>query len=309
MTQPGLKVLKPGILTLVQDLGRFAYQHIGLSPGGAADEHAFLWANRLLNNRPNNPALEICFGGLQLEVLANTNIAITGAEMNATLNDQPLENWQTHSIKVGDKLNFAHASSGIRSYLAIQEGFQLQPSFGSVATVMREKIGGIDGYGNPLKADDFLPCSEHKLTVTTHVPPLFIPDYQQPLILGVIPNEQNAQFTESELEKLFHWTYKISPQSNSMGIRLEGEPIIPKVNGIISEGIAYGTIQVPPDGQPIILLKDRQTMGGYPKLGTLFVLDAFLLAQQQAHTEVRFTQISLEDAQEKLRYFYRFFGV
>ena len=94
-----------------------------------------------------------------------------------------------------------------------------------------------------------------------------------------------------------------------MGIRLQGEPIKSKVPGIISEGIPYGTIQVPPDGQPIILLKDRQTMGGYPKLGTLFTLDAFLLAQQQAHTEVRFTQISLEDAQEKLRYFYRFFGV
>lgn len=308
MTQPGLKVIKSGVLTLVQDLGRFAYQHIGLSPGGAADEHAFLWANRLLNNRPNSPALEICFGGLQLEAFAKTNIAITGAEMNATLNERPIKNWQTHSLKVGDKLKFAHATSGIRSYLAIQDGFQLQPSFGSVATVMREKMGGLDGDGSPLKADDFLPCTEHKPKLTTHVPPLFIPDYQQPLILSVIPSEQTDQVDAAELEKLYHWTYRISPQSDRMGIRLEGESIRPKVNGIISEGIAYGTIQLPPDGQPIILLKDRQTMGGYPKLGTLFVLDAFLLSQQQAHTEVRFTQMSLEEAQEKLRYFYRFFG-
>ena len=309
MSSPGLKVLKPGILTLVQDLGRFAYQHIGLSPGGAADEHAFLWANRLLNNRSNSPALEICFGGLQLEALVKTNIAITGAEMNATINEQPIKNWQTHTLNVGDKLCFANATSGIRSYLAIQDGFELQPSFGSVATVMREKIGGIDGYGNSLKANDFLPCSPHKPKLTTHAPPLFIPDYQQPLILSVIPSEQTDQFDADELEKLYHWTYRISTQSDRMGIRLEGEPIKPKVNGIISEGTAYGTIQLPPDGQPIILLKDRQTMGGYPKLGTLFVLDAFLLAQQQAHTEVRFTQISLEEAQEKLRYFYRFFGV
>lgn len=308
MTQSELKVIKPGVLTLVQDLGRFAYQHIGLSPGGAADEHAFLWANRLLNNRPNSPALEICFGGLQLEAFAKTNISITGAEMNATLNERPIKNWQTHTLNVGDKLRFAHATSGIRSYLAIQDGFQLQPSFGSVATVMREKMGGLDGDGNPLKADDFLPCTEHKPKLTTHVPPLFIPDYQQPLILSVIPSEQTDQVDAAELEKLYHWTYRISPQSDRMGIRLEGEPIRPKVNGIISEGIAYGTIQLPPDGQPIILLKDRQTMGGYPKLGTLFVLDAFLLSQQQAHTEVRFTQMSLEEAQEKLRYFYRFFG-
>lgn len=308
MTQPGLKVIKPGVLTLVQDLGRFAYQHIGLSPGGAADEHAFLWANRLLNNRPNSPALEICFGGLQLEAFAKTTIAITGAEMNATLNERSIKNWQTHTLNVGDRLKFAHATSGIRSYLAIQDGFQLQPSFGSVATVMREKMGGLDGDGSPLKADDFLPCTEHKPKLTTHVPPLFIPDYQQPLILSVIPSEQTDQVDAAELEKLYHWTYRISPQSDRMGIRLEGEPIRPKLNGIISEGIAYGTIQLPPDGQPIILLKDRQTMGGYPKLGTLFVLDAFLLSQQQAHTEVRFTQMSLEEAQEKLRYFYRFFG-
>ncbi|MCB2426486.1 biotin-dependent carboxyltransferase family protein [Methylophaga pinxianii] len=308
MTQSGLKVIKPGVLTLVQDLGRFAYQHIGLSPGGAADEHAFLWANRLLSNRPNSPALEICFGGLQLEAFAKTNIAITGAEMNATLNERPIKNWQTHTLNVGDKLKFAHATSGIRSYLAIQDGFQLQPSFGSVATVMREKMGGLDGDGSPLKAGDFLPCTEHKPKLTTHVPPLFIPDYQQPLILSVIPSEQTDQVDAAELEKLYHWTYRISPQSDRMGIRLEGEPIRPKLNGIISEGIAYGTIQLPPDGQPIILLKDRQTMGGYPKLGTLFVLDAFLLSQQQAHTEVRFTQMSLEEAQEKLRYFYRFFG-
>jgi len=309
MTQSGLTVLKPGILTLVQDLGRFAYQHIGLSPGGAADEHAFLWANRLLNNRPNSPAVEICFGGLQLEALTNTNIAITGAEMQASINGEPLENWQTHPLRTGDKLTFGHTKSGIRSYLAIQDGFQLQPSFGSVATVMREKIGGIDGYGSPLNADDFLPCSQNQARLTTQVPPLFIPDYQQPLILSVIPTDQTDHFDTAEQEKLYHWTYRISPQSNSMGIRLEGEPIKPKVDGIISEGIAYGTIQLPPDGQPIILLKDRQTMGGYPKLGTLFVLDAFLLSQQQANTEVRFTQISLEEAQEKLRYFYRFFGV
>lgn len=309
MTRTGLKVIKPGVLTLVQDLGRFGYQDIGLSPGGAADEHAFLWANRLLDNPPNSPALEICFGGLQLEVLANTTIAITGAELHVTLNDQPLENWQTHPVNTGDKLHFAHASSGIRCYLAIEEGFQLQPSFGSVATVIREKMGGLDGQGSPLKAGDVLPCKEHKAKLTRAVPPLFIPDYQQPLILSVIPTEQSEHFDAEELEKMYHWTYRISPHSNSMGIRLQGEPIKSKVPGIISEGIPYGTIQVPPDGQPIILLKDRQTMGGYPKLGTLFTLDAFLLAQQQAHTEVRFTQISLEDAQEKLRYFYRFFGV
>lgn len=309
MSQTGLKVIKPGLLTLVQDLGRFAFQHIGLSTGGAADEQAFLWANHLLDNAPNCPALEICFGGLQLEAQAQTTFAITGADMQVTLNEQLINNWQSHCLNPGDILNFGHAKSGLRSYLAVVDGFQVPPSFGSVATVMREKMGGIDGEGRPLKNDDFLPCSENTPGIKTRVPSIFIPDYQQPLIANVIACEPCEHVTELEQEKLYHTTYRLSSQSNSMGIKLQGEPIIPHVQGIVSEGIAYGTIQIPKDGQPIILLKDRQTIGGYPKLGTVFAMDAFLLAQQQAQTEIRFAPMALKDAQQKMRNFYRFFGV
>lgn len=293
----------------MQDLGRFNFQHIGLSTGGAADEQAYLWANRLLNNPPNSPALEICFGGLQLQAQTQTSIAITGANMHVTRNDKRIENWQSHILSPGDILRFGHARSGIRGYLAVHNGFQLSASFGSVATVLREKMGGIDGDGRPLKIDDVLPCTSNSSRIQTRVPPLFIPDYQHPLIINVIADAHSDFFTAAEHYKLYHSTYRISPQSNTMGLRLEGAAIKPKVPGIISEGTAYGTIQIPLDGQPIILLKDRQTMGGYPKLGTVFPIDAFLLSQQQAMTEVRFTKMSLDEAQQKMQRFYRFFGV
>lgn len=309
MSHTGLKVIKPGIFTLVQDLGRFKFQHIGLSTGGAADEQAFLWANRLLDNPPNSHALEIWFGGLQLQAQTHTTIAITGAEMQASINEHPIENWQSHSLHPGDILQFGHAQSGIQSYLAVHKGFQLQPCFGSVATVPREKMGGIKGDGSALKADDVLPCQTSRSTLKTRVPPIFIPNYQKSLIVNVIPCEPREHFSETELQKFYHTTYRLSSESNSMGIKLDGETITPDVQGIISEGIAYGTIQIPPDGQPIILLKDRQTIGGYPKLGTVFPMDAFLLAQQQPNNELRFAIISLEEAQQKMRCFYRFFGV
>ncbi|EMR13300.1 allophanate hydrolase 2 subunit 2 [Methylophaga lonarensis MPL] len=309
MMPTGFKVLKPGMLTLVQDLGRFNYRHIGLSTGGAADEQAYLWANRLLDNRANSPALEICFGGLQLQALTDSQIAITGADMLVTRNNQPLANWQSHAIKSGDTLSFGYAKSGIRTYLAVKGGFQITPSFGSVATVIREKIGGLDGTGSPLKAGDLISCQESKQDIRTRVPSMFVPDYQQPLIVSVIVNQHRHDFSPSEEQKLFHHTYRISAQSNSMGLRLQGEAIKPKVKGIISEGTAFGSIQIPPDGQPIILLKDRQTIGGYPVLGSVFSMDAFLLAQQQAMTELRFTTMTLAEAQRQMRRFYQFFGI
>ncbi len=309
MMPTGFKVLKPGMLTLVQDLGRFNYRHIGLSTGGAADEQAYLWANRLLHNAANCPALEICYGGLQLQALTDSQIAITGADMPVTRNNDPLANWQSHSVKSGDIVRFGYATSGIRSYLAVKGGFDITPTYGSAATVIREKIGGLDGTGSPLKAGDLLPYRPSKQDIRTRVPSMFVPDYQQPLIVSVIVNQHRNDFSPSEQQKLFHNTYQISVQSNSMGLRLQGEAIMPKVKGIISEGAAFGSIQVPPDGQPIILLKDRQTIGGYPVLGSVFPMDAFLLSQQQAITELRFTPMTLADAQQQMRRFYRFFGI
>lgn len=305
----GLRVVSPGILTLPQDLGRFGYQHLGISTGGAADEHAFLWANRLLGNPSRCAALEICIGGLQLEAEVATRIAITGADLQAKLNGMAIPPWRTFNVSPGDHLQFAYAKNGVRAYLAVQGGLEIKPTFGSVATVMREQVGGLDGRGSALQEGDRLPCSATATSDITRVPPWFIPDYRQPLTLRVIEGHQHHLFDTHNVETFYSATYELTSQSDRMGVRLSGEPLESKVEGIISEGISFGAVQIPPDGQPIILLKDRQTIGGYPKIGTLLALDAFALSQRPAGTLVRFESIKLRDAQRILTRFYMFFNV
>ncbi|MBV0934456.1 5-oxoprolinase subunit C family protein [Marinobacterium weihaiense] len=303
----GLKIVNPGILALIQDRGRFGYQHLGLSTGGAADEHAYLWANRLLGNPLDAAAIEICFGGLELEAQLATRVALTGADLHPTLNGDAVDNWQTLNLKPGDRLSFGHAKQGMRAYLTVQGGFAIEPTFGSVATVMREQIGGLDGRGSQLQAGDLLPCQAQPPGRHFSVPNRFRPDYSQPLTLRVIEGQQSALFPAEVLTRFYREAYVISPQSDRMGVRLSGPALAPLADGIISEGVSFGAIQVPKDGQPIILLKDRQTIGGYPKLGTVFALDAFALAQRQPHVEVCFAPMPLHDAQRQLQQFYRFF--
>ncbi len=294
----GLKVIKPGMLALVQDLGRFGYQHLGLTPGGAADEQAFLWANKLLGNSPNSAALEITLGGLELTVQVATCIALTGADLQARRNGEVLANWQTHAVEPGDQLQFGFPSSGVRAYLAVAGGFFIAPTFGSVATVMREQMGGLAGRGQPLQVGDCLPCASIKQGTLRRVPPRFIPDYTEPLRVRLIEGHQKSLFDAADLDRLYSSEYRVSNQSDRMGVRLEGPALQPARGGIVSEGINFGVVQVPPDGQPIVLLKDRQTIGGYPKVGAIHPLDAFALAQRQAGQPIRFTSISPEATED-----------
>lgn len=303
----GLRVQKAGILTLLQDNGRFGYQHLGLTTGGVADEHASLWANRLLDNRAQAQVLECCFGGLSLQAEQPITIALTGAEMQARINHKPISNWSTHQLQSGDQLHLGHARNGVRAYLAVKGGFDIVPTLGSVSTVMREKIGGVDGAGSPVKKGDHLPCPVSEQKRQRQVPDLFIPDYAASLIAGMIPAAGDL-FSDIERQRFFNAAWRITSNSNSMGIRLQGPPIQPRQNGIVSEATHLGAIQIPPDGQPVILLKDRQTMGGYPVIGSVFSLDTFLLAQKQAHSTVRFEPVDLDEAQATQAAFRQFFG-
>lgn len=307
MSDGGLELIKPGILTLVQDLGRQHYQHLGLASGGAADEQAFLWANRLLENPANSPALEICFGGLTLLARQPCQIAITGADCNARINQQPAANWQSHFLQQDDLLSFGNPHTGVRSYLAVKGGLSITPTLGSTATLLREKIGGLDGMGSPLQRGDVLPCPISHKTLNRQLLPVFIPDYQAPVVLRMIENRKLKSFSAEAFIDLYASKLHISAQSNQMGVRLEGSTIQPAQSGIISEGMPFGAIQIPPDGQPIVLLKDRQTIGGYPVIGNVLATDAFLLSQQQANSPVNFAPISLAEAQQIMRRFYQFF--
>ncbi|MBM6550921.1 biotin-dependent carboxyltransferase family protein [Marinomonas ostreistagni] len=289
-------VIKPGMLALVQDLGRHGYQHLGVTTGGAMDEYAFRWGNALLDNDSHAPQIEITFGMFAVEAQAATSIAITGADLGATLNDQYLEPWQTYAIHKGDILAFHQPQVGLRAYLAVKGGFVVDPVLGSVATVMREQLGGLTGVGDKLSKGDVLVFQTSHQHQARHVPRLARPDYLQSQI-NVVTGYQYQQFSRLDQARFFSSTYTLSQHCDRMGYRLEGQAIGQELSGIISEGITYGAIQVPSDGQPIVLLRDRQTIGGYPKIGCVTNLSGALLSQKKPGDQIHFRAINVAEAE------------
>ncbi|GHA09769.1 5-oxoprolinase subunit C family protein [Oceanisphaera arctica] len=292
-----LRILTPGPLSLIQDLGRHGHQHIGVSPGGPMDEHAFLWANRLLGNPLNAPQIEIAIGQFSCQFHADTTIALTGADMNATLNGQTVTVWHSLRIRAGDQLSLNGARRGIRTYLAVKDGFKVTDILGSCATVMRDSLGGAGGQGDKLAAQDLLRYNVTSPIPTRQVPLQFIPEYGQDIILSVIPGYQYDRFDKAERERFFSSEYTVTPQMDRMGYRLSGAAIQCQTSSLISEGIALGAIQIPADGQPIILMRDRQTIGGYPKIGCVTARDLSTLAQCQPGATVRFIEKELYQAE------------
>ncbi|MDH5354421.1 MAG: biotin-dependent carboxyltransferase family protein [Gammaproteobacteria bacterium] len=301
----GFIVKQPGLLTLIQDRGRFGAHHLGLTTGGPLDAMAFDWANRLLGNDENATCLEISFGGLSLEAEVDTAIVITGAKSVCKINGKQISQWQTCSIKKGDILETGFASEGVRSYLSVAGGFDIEPSFGSSSTVVREKIGGL--HGDKLQAGDRLPCRPNSIGLQLRLADQDQPVYGRQATLRVVKGYQQAAFDPIQHWRFFNSTYQVTERSDRMGFRLEGEVIHSSMVGMLSEGICHGAIQIPADGQPIVLMNDRQTIGGYPKIGSVIPLDTARLAQLTPGSGVRFEAISIEQAHnlhwlEKSRY-------
>ncbi|WP_199457368.1 MULTISPECIES: biotin-dependent carboxyltransferase family protein [unclassified Marinobacter] len=308
--QPGLIFTKPGFLSLLQDGGRRGVMHMGLTTGGAMDRHAWAWANRLLENSYGAPALEITFGGVEFTSNLDTQIAITGAEVQCKVNGDSRPLWSVINLKAGDRVSLTAPKSGIRSYLAVLEGFQLDSGLGdSCASFTREGLGGLHQDGRPLQEGDHLPCQPRVSQVPNRkVPEHWKPDYKEDLVLSVIPGAQIDRFSASVLETFFGSTYTLTPQTDRMGARLKGPALKPAGTGLISEGTSLGAIQVPADGQPILLLNDRQTIGGYPKLGAVTPRSLDALAQRAPGTRLRFRPIALHEAQTEEKRFLGFFS-
>ena len=306
-----LKIIKGGAMSLLEDLGRFGYQNMGLTTGGAMDEHASFWANRLLGNPVDCVVLEMTLGNVELLAEHDCVIALCGADMPMLINGRSVMNWSTHYLTQGDCVTLGWAREGMRCYLAVKGGFQVTPEFGSVSTVVRESLGGLNGQA--LTSGDLLPFFDEEQSDKPHlkkmVPWYSQPDYTSVPTLRVITGYQFEQLSTDDIDRFFSSSYEIKADSDRMGFRLSGPALSSASDGIMSEGIAYGAIQIPTDGQPIILLKDRQTLGGYPKLGTLLPVDAFRLSQSRPGSEVRFSLISLEHGQTVMREFYEFFSV
>ncbi|CAH7060757.1 Allophanate hydrolase subunit 2 [Vibrio chagasii] len=311
VNKASLTIVKPGPLSLIQDFGRFGVSHLGLTQGGPVDDYSYSWANHLLANPVNRAALEITLGQCTVKVNDDCEMAVCGGDLQATLDGKPLANWSTFQAFKGQMLSFGLPKNGLRAYLAIKGGFDVPVVLNSCATVTREKIGGLTRDGEACQSGYQLGFTKHPLA--KHFRPLcvtfrYTPDYNLPVNLRVIEGYQSEQFSELAKETLYSSLYTVDQNSNRMGYRLSGESVHSPDISLLSEGIALGAIQVPQDGQPIVLLNDRQTIGGYPKIGCVARIDLPRLAQAKPGHQISFSKGDRLGLQDVWCQWARFFG-
>ena len=295
------EVIHPGPLTTVQDLGRYGYQQYGVPASGAMDDYALRVSNLLAGNDEGAAGLEITLPGLQLRVLEDTVIAITGADFSPTCHGRSLPMWQAVKLRVGDILAFLRLRSGCRSYLAMAGGIDVPQIMGSRSTYIYSRVGGLEG--RPLRPGDRLRRGEVKFEVVEkRLPPQYIPRYDSQSQLRVILGPQDDYFTEQGIHTFLHSGYTVSIEADRVGYRLQGAPIEHRAGAdIISDGIPLGAVQVPRDGLPIVLLADRQTTGGYTKIAVVITVDIARMAQAKPGDRVRFVKTTEEEAHRYLR--------
>lgn len=292
-----LHILNPGPLTTVQDRGRFGYMASGIGPSGAMDGCACETANALVGNRNGEAVLEFTLLGATIRFEGDGIIALTGADMGAALDGVPLEAYCSHEVKSGQTLTMSMAKTGCRGYLAVSGGIDVPVVMESRSTNLKCCLGGMEG--RALKRGDVLRTGNAAGRLGKRRKK---PEYPQSVTIRVIPGPQDDLFTQQGMETLWGNVYTVSTSSDRMGLRLDG-PAIETIAGsdIVSDGIAFGSIQVTSAGQPIILMADRQTTGGYAKVGTVCSLDLSALAQLRPGGEVRMQPITVQEAQRLLR--------
>jgi biotin-dependent carboxylase-like uncharacterized protein len=282
-------------LCLLQDAGRFGVRHLGVTHGGALDWVSMSWANKLLNNPLDAAVIEITLGGLTLIAEADCCLALAGADLGARLDGRSIAPWRSFFVRKGQQLRFTQPVSGARAYIAAPGGFAAVEVLGSCATVGREGLGGLDGSGKALAEGDQLTYSGASFELHA-LPDHLIPDFSDQRPLDVVLGAQIGQFSGLSLFDAFNSDWTLDSRADRMGMRLLGPELVYQGKPMISEGISLGAIQVPPDGQPIVLLNDRQTIGGYPRLGALTPLSLARLAQKLPGTVVRMRAVMQEMA-------------
>ena len=293
-------------LCLLQDAGRFGVRHLGVTQGGAADWLSMSWANSLLGNPLEAAVIEVTLGGLTLQAQDDCCLALAGADLGALLDGQPLAPWRSFTLRKGQRLQFTQPLLGARAYLAAPGGFTAPQVLGSCATVVREALGGPDGFGRALAKGGELTCSGTAAPVRALAAGQ-APDFTSQAPLDLVLGAQIGQFSGQSLFDAFNSTWTLDSRADRMGIRLLGTALQYQGAPMISEGIPLGAVQVPPDGQPIVLLNDRQTIGGYPRLGALTPLALARLAQCLPGQEVRLAPVVQDLAHEQqVRYVRRF---
>lgn len=299
MPTTNLVITDPGMLSLVVDAGRDTKaQETGFCASGAIDQLTFELVNWLCGNELDAAALE-CIGAVTITVDRPLYVAVGGPQVSVEVNQQPAECWQSLSLRAGDSLAVTPARLGTKTYIGLGGKLDLPVVQGSQSIVMREGAGGLRNDGKPLQADDRLAIEPHGQDIERHLEKKEIPDYQLNTPLDVVLGYQVAQFSSWQQQLFFASEYAVTNDINRMGFRLKGQAISPASGTMYSEGINCGSIQFPPDGQPIIMLADRQTLGGYPKLGCVADYDLYRLAQAVPGDTVTFTAIDYDNARAK----------
>jgi antagonist of KipI len=279
-------VVSPGLLTTVQDLGRFGWAHLGISASGAADPLAFRAANLLVGNPDNTPALEMTLTGAEFVFDEPAVIALTGGDFGSGL---PL--WEAVEIPAGRAVRLGASKMGARCYLAVRGGLNVPRVMGSASVHVMTGVGG-----RPLRKGDQIAIGDASVR-RPRQSARNAPVYGGSAGLRVTPGPQAAMFAD----ELYRGAYTASEESNRMGIRLKGPALKSPGGGMTSEGVALGSIQIPPDGQPIILFVEHQTSGGYPKPANVISADFWKLGQLRPRDPVAFERITIEGAVELLR--------
>lgn len=290
-----LDVLEPGLLTTVQDSGRRGWARYGVPPSGPVDAAAFRAANALVGNPPDAAGLEITLTGPVLRARQTCLVAVCGAEFELRAGRVPVPTWHAVYLRAGDCLRFGERRGGARAYLAVAGGIALPAFLGSRATYLPGEFGGLAG--RALRAGDVLPMGQPLDHPTENAgrrwPAAQRPAYATHPTARVILGPQADAFTAEGLATFFSAEYVITPHADRMGMRLQGPPVAHVgATGVVSDGVVMGSIQIPPDGQPLVMLADHQTTGGYPKLATVARADLPLLAQALPGARVRFVPLN-----------------
>ena len=304
MSVTTIEVVEAGLLTTVQDRGRHGFQRFGVPVSGALDEFALRVANLLVGNSEDAAALEITALGPKLRFPSGALASVTGADLSPEVNDEPLPQWRSVRISPGGELSFRGVRDGVRSYLAVAGGIDVPVVMGSRSTYLKGAIGGLEGRtlarGDVLGSLGMKPGEgrgERGLPEG-----IAAPIYGHENEIRVVLGPQDTAFTQDGIETFLGSQYTVSVHSDRMGCRLEGSTI-EHLSGadIVSDGTALGSVQVPGDGQPIILLADRGTTGGYAKIATVIAADISRLAQAMPGDVLAFKAIAMEDARAAFR--------
>lgn len=298
-----IRVLRPGLLTTLQDHGRHGLQHLGLCPGGAMDPVALALANAMVGNARGEAALEMTVIGPQLAFEEETLVAICGAEFDGNLpNNRPL------LVPAGSRINVGRALRGARAYLAVAGGFAVEPVLGSRSTFLPGEFGGFEGralrHGDVLALQEPSAAARFKTlkkirdgSVRWSAPPMTLPD-REPILLHVLDGQHLASFEPQAQRQFYDAVWRISPDSNRMGFRLAGPTLGRAAGEILSGPTCLGTVQVPANGAPIVLMADHQTTGGYPHIAEVVSADVPRLAQLAPGGAVHFARCDLALAAE-----------